>query len=104
MSPGSISIDEVKDLLKQRENVLLLDVRSEEEFNSGHIKGAIHVALNTILAGTYIPTLNAMIITVCGKGGGRSAQAAEYLNAHFANTAYYLEGGTMAWMASKAGH
>lgn len=77
-----------KPLLKHGK-VFVLDVRNQNEFDEGHIPWAKHIPLKE-LAGRIneLPT-NKPIITVCGKGGGRSADAAAMIPG-----ADWLEGGT----------
>lgn len=38
-----ISYEELKALLGKRQNLLLVDVRSKEEVDKGHIPGSIHI-------------------------------------------------------------
>ena len=77
-----------KPLLKHGK-VFVLDVRNQNEFDEGHIPWAKHIPLKE-LAGRIneLPT-NKPIITVCGKWGGRSAEAAAMIPG-----ADWLEGGT----------
>lgn len=58
---------------------LVVDVRSKEEWDEGHIDGALHLPLNILLAGT-IPQVpqNTAIYLYC-RSGNRSAIATEYL-------------------------
>jgi rhodanese-related sulfurtransferase len=62
-----------------RGRVLILDVRSVQEFASGHVEGAVNIPLDTI--GSHASGLprDRLIVTVCGKGGGRSDRAAQEL-------------------------
>ncbi|MCU0361113.1 MAG: rhodanese-like domain-containing protein [Bacteroidia bacterium] len=92
---------ELKHRLKSENNLLLLDVRSEEEYLYKHIPQAEHMPLEQIESGKYIPASNKVLITICGKGGGRSERAAQYLSTKFSNEVYYLEGGTLGWMESE---
>ncbi|MGB7208531.1 MAG: rhodanese-like domain-containing protein [Pyrinomonadaceae bacterium] len=61
--------------------VLLIDARGETEFNEGHGLGAVNVSLASIESVDF--SLKAdqgtVIVTVCGKGGGRSERVANYL-------------------------
>lgn len=79
-------------------NVQLLDVRSREEFDTYHIPGAIHLALADL--GEKLSELRKdhRFVTVCAKGGGRSAQAAKLLR-EFGYSAEWLCGGTAKWQA-----
>ncbi len=40
----SVSIHDVKKMLDTEENVIILDVRDKEEYEKGHIPGAIHIS------------------------------------------------------------
>ncbi len=56
---------------------VLLDVRTESEFSSGYISGAINVPLQEIEDVTdYIPNKNTKIYVYC-RSGVRSAEAAK---------------------------
>lgn len=73
------SKEEIKNYLKK--GAVILDVRTQEEWNEGHIEGAKHIVLNTIP--DFLDDLKSMekpIIAVC-KSGGRSEQATRYLTA-----------------------
>ncbi|MEW5854962.1 MAG: rhodanese-like domain-containing protein [Myxococcota bacterium] len=77
---------------------VIIDVRSPEEFAAGHVAGAINVPLD--LLALRAPTLpkHAVLVTVCGKGGGRSERAASELRALGFDSARSLCGGTQAWL------
>ncbi len=80
-----------KPLLKQGK-VFVLDVRDQNDFDEGHIPWAKHIPLKELAErNNELPT-NKPIITVCGKGGGRSAEAAAMIPG-----ADWLEGGTNAY-------
>ena len=58
--------------------VLLLDVRTKEEFDSGHIPGAALAPYDTLQAAFAEPDKNRPIVVYC-RSGRRSAIAAETL-------------------------
>jgi len=61
------------------QNAIIVDVRSEEEFNSGHIPGSVHIPLPNLKDHLQeIKKTNKPIITCCASGI-RSSQAAKYL-------------------------
>ena len=78
----------------------LIDVRGPEEFAAAHIPGARNVPLDRLAreAASLPKTLRP--VTVCGKGGGRSAEGAAMLRASGRADAAWLCGGTNAWMDS----
>jgi rhodanese-related sulfurtransferase len=78
-----------------------IDVRDEAEFLERHIPGAINVPLSTLQSGGLIAFSGKVPVTVCGKGGGRSADAAARLRA-MGFHAVWLEGGTIRWFEEMA--
>lgn len=92
-----MDVAEVKQALRANKKIQLLDVRSKEEFEEGHIPEAQNIVLSDLQK--QLATLNKDIqyITVCGKGGGRSADAAKLLKESGFN-AIWLCGGTNQWM------
>lgn len=79
-------------------SLLIVDVRSPDEYAERHIPGAVNIPLDTLPAGIAQALKSKRIVTVCGKGGGRSANAAEMLSAEGFN-AQYLCNGTFGWFS-----
>ena len=68
---------EIKEYLSK--GALVLDVRTQLEWDEGHIEGSEHIVLNTIPENLdKIRSFNKPIIAVC-KSGGRSGAAQEFL-------------------------
>src|SRR6266404_7117958 len=86
--------------LKSGEAVIV-DVRDKDEWDEGHIPGAIHMSRGTIELDIEekVPDTNAIIICHCG-GGGRSALAAESLQKMGCRNVRSMAGGFKAWKAS----
>ena len=83
--------------LLEKGDVLLLDVRTEEEYRSGHIPGAVCIPNETIgkeALGDY-PDLSQTIIVYC-RSGRRSAEAARKLS-EAGYTRVYDLGGIQDW-------
>jgi rhodanese-related sulfurtransferase len=71
---------EIKEYLEK--GAIVLDVRTQEEWDEGHSEGAKHVILNLIpLKLDEIKALQKPIIAVC-KSGRRSDQAAQFLTSN----------------------
>ena len=75
-----ISAKDAKARMDSGDEIIILDVRTLEEFNAGHIAGAILVPNETILdeQPELLPDLDAEILVYC-RSGNRSAQAANKL-------------------------
>jgi len=74
-----ISGTEAQQLMNSDENALMLDVRSPDEFNSGHVEGAMHIPVDELETRlNELPDKYTTIIIYC-RGGVRSARAVEIL-------------------------
>lgn len=79
------------------EGLAVLDVREPDEWQAGHIEGAVHIPLGELpLRHTEVPTRPTVV--VC-KVGGRSAQAVAYLSAQGLDVVN-LDGGMLEWEAA----
>ena len=80
---------------------VVVDVRDKDEWNEGHIPGAIHMSRGTIEVDIEekVPDTNAMIICHCG-GGGRGALATESLQKMGYKNVRNMAGGFKAWKAA----
>ena len=88
----------LQQLIKQSPDQLsIVDVRNPEEYAEKHIPGAINIPLSKLESGIMELSKQTIIITACGKGGGRSAQAAELLKQLGFIKANFLCGGTFGW-------
>lgn len=88
---------EAKARIDSGDGVILVDVRTEEEYRAGHIPGAVLIPNETI-ADTppeQLPDLDAEILIYC-RSGNRSAQAANKLIA-LGYTNVYDFGGIIDW-------
>lgn len=64
------------------EGAVILDVRTQQEYNSGHIKTSLHIPLNEITANLHkLPNKNIPVITCCASGM-RSGAAQNILQAN----------------------
>lgn len=80
-SDGTIDYVYAKELMIN-ENAILVDVRSEEEYNEGHIDGALLLPVDNInedSASEVIESKDSTVIVYC-RSGNRSSQALQILN------------------------
>lgn len=76
----SISMTEAQKMMQEESDYILLDVRTAEEYNQGHIEGAICIPNETI-GNNEIPKLqnkDQLILVYC-RSGNRSKQASSKL-------------------------
>ena len=75
-----ISMNDIVQIMEENENYIILDVRTQAEYNQGHIPNAICIPNETIDENVVNKLLdkNQMILVYC-RSGNRSKQAAEKL-------------------------
>ena len=76
----------------------ILDVRERDEWDAGHIEGALHIPLSDVPARLDDLVGADQFVVVC-RSGGRSAQAVAWL-ARNGVEALNLAGGMGAWAAA----
>jgi rhodanese-related sulfurtransferase len=84
--------------LYAEKKAVIVDVREDDEWNEGHIAGALHIPLNQLTerVSELQQHKDATIITQC-KSGGRSAKALELLKTAGFSNVYSMDGGIKAW-------
>ena len=97
LSYHQISQDEAKEMMRREASQIILDVRTQEEYDAGHIPGAILIPNETITdtPPEELPMLDQIILIYC-RSGNRSKQAAEKLAA-MGYTNIYEFGGINTW-------
>jgi len=80
MTYWQVTPQEALDMMAREQGYIILDVRTQEEYDAGHIPGAIVIPNETI--GTEeidrLPDKNQLILVYC-RSGNRSKQAADKL-------------------------
>ena len=92
-----ISQEEAKQRMDEQD-VIILDVREADEYDSGHIPGAVLLPLGTIdkdSAAAVIPDKNSVVLVYC-RSGNRSKQASSIL-AELGYTGIFEFGGINTW-------
>jgi rhodanese-related sulfurtransferase len=82
--------------IRNRDDVILIDVREDFEYAEGHIPGATLIPLKQIpdrLA--EIPT-DKTVVAVC-RSGNRSGQATDFLREQGFDNVHNMQGGMNAW-------
>lgn len=75
-----ISQEEARSLMESEQDHILLDVRTQEEYESGHIPGAVCIPNETIGADAIpeLPDKDQLILVYC-RSGRRSKEASQKL-------------------------
>ena len=94
----NVSPDEAEKALKEQKNVVVLDVRTPEEFKAGHIAGAKNIDFNGPDFAKQIGALDKSktYLVHCG-GGGRSTRSLEAFKEQKFSSILHLDKGFKAW-------
>jgi len=92
-----IPAQELADLLAQK-RAILVDVREDDEFASGHVAGALSMPLSRFRASALPTGGDKQLILMCA-AGRRSAMALEKAAAARPDIDTHLAGGLAAWRA-----
>ena len=96
-----VSVDETRERMKSSDNVRLIDVREDNEWEKAHAAGAEHLGKGIIERDieAEVPDKSTELILYCG-GGYRSALAADVLQQMGYTNVYSMAGGWKAWKDS----
>lgn len=83
---------------QEKDNYVLVDVRTEEEYNGAHVEGSIHIPYDEMEEryNELLPHQAQNIMLIC-RSGMRSQVAANTLSEHGFNKLFNLEGGLLEW-------
>jgi len=91
------TVDDIQRELDAGGRPYVLDVRSDQEWAGGRIPGAVHVPVDQVERRLHEVARDGRKLYVICAGGGRSAQAAEYLaNRGYLNV-HNVQGGMNSW-------
>ncbi len=99
MSVAEVTIEELESALQS--GARLVDVRELNEYEAGHVPGAVLVPLSSVPEALDMFAQDATTYVIC-KSGARSYRACEFLVDQGLD-AVNVEGGTMAWIISGRG-
>lgn len=89
---------EVNELLAEIDRLQVIDVREQDEWEAGHVRGALHIPLDEVASERHSVDRDKPVVTVC-RTGARSSAAADLLR-EVGVDAHSLEGGLRAWAAA----
>ena len=95
------TVEDVKKRIAAGESLTIVDVREDNEFAAGHVKGATHIGKGVIerdIEKTF-PDPDTELVFYCG-GGYRSALAADALQKMGYTNVISMDGGWKGWVAA----
>ena len=88
-------------LLMNRQNAKVFDIRDNNLYQAGHIKGAVSVRFNDVMKNPegLLKNIKESILLVC-QSGQQSAIVANQLRRHGFTDVHVLDGGMRAWQST----
>ncbi len=101
---NNVDVDIARDLVTQDETVIVLDVRTPEEYAIGHIEGALNINIAEVDFSERVSKLDRdkTYIVHCSANvkNGRSAKSLEIMSSFGFDKLLNMEGGIIAWEQS----
>lgn len=90
-TPEELSLEQAMLLLQEKKNILLVDVRTEREYEKEYLNGAVNVPLLSIIKNPFMFSENRgkLILLYCKEGYQSKAAAQCLLEAGYKNVAYF---------------
>ena len=98
VSYQQITAEEAKSMMEEQPDAVILDVREQDEYDAGHIPGAVLLSVSTIdeeTAASAIPEKDTVVLVYC-RSGNRSKTASQSL-VDLGYTRIYEFGGIKDW-------
>ena len=96
---GEVSAELAKKLIEKGPDLIILDVRTQSEYESGHIEKAILIPLAELPSRLNELNPEDELLVYC-RTGNRSSQAVEILEANGFEKIYHLANGISEWTNS----
>jgi sulfur-carrier protein adenylyltransferase/sulfurtransferase len=90
-----VTPSELKQMLDNKEEIQLIDVREQHEYQAGHIESAL-IPMNTIPQNLEKISKDKKVIMIC-RSGNRSGNVIRFMEGNGFENLYNLKGGLLAW-------
>ena len=100
MTPKDLTPDEAERMLKLQPEIVILDVRTSEEFAQGHIPGAVNLDFFAPDFAEKVKGYEDKSVLVHCASGGRSGQTVSLIKDGKFTAIYHLKSGFTGWQAA----
>ena len=99
---SNLDISQVSQMISDNENIILIDVRTPDEFQEGHIDGAKLINFYDANFQEEVKKLDATkkYVVYC-RSGGRSSKSVSAMKKLGFKDVYNMSGGILAWQRAK---
>lgn len=94
-----LSVHQLKTMLERKENILVLDTRGQEEWDSGHIGGSQHIYIGHLESRLTEVPRDRPVAVICNVGHRAGLGASILLRAGYSSV-YNVLGSVKAWIAA----
>ena len=96
--PDTVDVQTVAEIMN-RDDVVLIDVREQSEYDEAHIPGVSLIPLGTIPQHLDDIPKDKTVIVTC-RSGNRSGQATDFLRQNGFDNVHNMDGGINAWKSA----
>jgi len=96
ISYGFVTVEQAKELVETKPNLVILDVGTESEFKEGHIEGAVNIPIDELEQRIGEMDKNDEYLVYCRTGNGTTI-AAQILFERGYSKVFNMAGGIEAW-------
>ena len=94
---GDITVEQAKSLIEMKPSLRILDVRTREEYNNGHIEKAILIPVDELRGRLDEVSKNYEILVYC-RTGNRSSNAVNILQTNGFTKIFNMKNGINSWI------
>ncbi|MDH5568689.1 MAG: rhodanese-like domain-containing protein [Nitrosopumilus sp.] len=92
-----VTAEELQELLRKNDPLLIFDLRLQDVYKNGHIKGAVHAVCDAKAKETIMPKIPKDVRIVLVDEDGLMASKTAKIMQSFGLDSYYLKGGMNGW-------
>ena len=93
---GNVDVGEARDLIGEKADLVILDVRTVSEYESGHLDGAINIPVDELSGRLSELNQDDELLVYC-RTGNRSTTAVGILRENGYDQIFHMDGGIVAW-------
>jgi rhodanese-related sulfurtransferase len=95
---GDVTVEEAWNLIQDNPDLVILDVRTQSEYDDGHIEGAILIPVQELPDRLDELDKNDVMLVYC-RSGNRSSSAVEILGEAGFSKIYHMSDGITGWIS-----
>jgi rhodanese-related sulfurtransferase len=97
ISFGDVTVEEAKSLVESNVSLIIVDVRTREEYDSGHIEGAILIPVSELEGRINELSKEEELLIYC-RTGNRSSNSVNILKANGYTKIFHMNDGIIGWI------